>query len=77
MTIIGHTDNTGSAEHNNQLSKRRADSVAQVLINSGVSSRRITTIGRGEDQPVASNLSPEGRAQNRRVEVIIKPAGSV
>lgn len=77
VTIIGHTDNTGSAEHNNQLSKRRANSVAQVLINSGVSSRRITTIGRGEDQPVASNLSPEGRAQNRRVEVVIKPAGSV
>jgi outer membrane protein OmpA-like peptidoglycan-associated protein len=74
VTVIGHTDNTGSAGYNFELSTRRAGSVAGILVNSGVSGARITSIGRGEDAPVASNLTPEGRAQNRRVEVIIRPA---
>jgi outer membrane protein OmpA-like peptidoglycan-associated protein len=47
--------------------------VASVLANSGVSMSRIRTIGRGEDEPIASNLTPEGRQQNRRVEIIIRP----
>lgn len=73
IQIIGHTDNSGSAAYNQDLSQRRAVSVADVLRNSGVPNPRITAFGRGEDQPIASNLTPDGRAQNRRVEIIIRP----
>ncbi len=73
VQVIGHTDNRGSAEHNQALSERRAASVADILQAGGVTYDRITTIGRGEDQPVASNLTPEGMAQNRRVEIIVIP----
>lgn len=73
IEIVGHTDNTGSAAYNQDLSQRRAVSVANILRDSGVPNARITAFGRGEDAPVASNLSPEGRAQNRRVEIIIRP----
>ena len=73
IQIIGHTDNTGSAAYNQDLSQRRAVSVANVLRESGVPNGRIAAYGRGEDQPIASNLSPEGRALNRRVEIIIRP----
>jgi len=73
VQVIGHTDNTGDAAYNQALSERRASSVANVLIGAGTSSARIVTIGRGEDVPVASNLSPEGRALNRRVEIVILP----
>lgn len=73
VQVIGHTDNTGDAIYNQELSERRASSVANVLIGAGTPSSRIVTIGRGEDAPVASNLSPEGRALNRRVEIVILP----
>ena len=73
VTVEGHTDNTGSAAHNLDLSQRRAQSVASVLLSGGVAASRIATIGRGEDQPVASNLDAAGRALNRRVEIIITP----
>ncbi len=73
IEVIGHTDNSGTAAYNQDLSQRRAVAVAQVLRNSGVPSNRISSYGRGEDQPIASNLSPAGRAQNRRVEIIIRP----
>ncbi|WP_114964580.1 OmpA family protein [Alkalilacustris brevis] len=73
VQVVGHTDNTGSAAYNQTLSERRANSVAAVLRNAGVDQRRIISIGRGEDQPVASNLTTEGRAQNRRVEIFIIP----
>ncbi|MFQ6554071.1 OmpA family protein [Aestuariibius insulae] len=73
VNVIGHTDNVGEAAYNQGLSERRARSVANVLINSGVSSSRIAATGRGESQPVATNLTPEGRQQNRRVEVVITP----
>lgn len=73
IQIVGHTDNTGSAAYNQDLSQRRAVSVAQVLRESGVPNARITAFGRGEDQPIASNLTEQGRAQNRRVEIIIRP----
>jgi outer membrane protein OmpA-like peptidoglycan-associated protein len=73
IQIVGHTDNTGSASYNQDLSQRRAVSVANVLRESGVPNARISAFGRGEDQPIASNLTPEGRAQNRRVEIIIRP----
>jgi outer membrane protein OmpA-like peptidoglycan-associated protein len=73
VDVIGHTDNTGSAAYNQDLSARRAQAVAGVLLEEGVSPGRVRSFGRGEDQPVASNLTPDGRAQNRRVEVIIRP----
>jgi outer membrane protein OmpA-like peptidoglycan-associated protein len=73
IEVIGHTDNTGSAAYNQDLSQRRAVSVLNVLLNAGVPGGRLAAIGRGEDQPIATNLTPEGRAQNRRVEIIIRP----
>jgi outer membrane protein OmpA-like peptidoglycan-associated protein len=73
IEVIGHTDNTGEAAYNQDLSQRRAVSVAEVLRQAGVPAGRIASYGRGEDQPIASNLTPEGRAQNRRVEIIIRP----
>jgi outer membrane protein OmpA-like peptidoglycan-associated protein len=73
IEVIGHTDNTGAAAYNQDLSQRRAVAVASVLRENGVPGGRVAAFGRGEDQPIASNLTPEGRAQNRRVEIIIRP----
>jgi outer membrane protein OmpA-like peptidoglycan-associated protein len=73
IEVIGHTDNTGTAAYNQDLSQRRAVAVAGVLRETGVPGTRLAAYGRGEDQPIASNLTPEGRAQNRRVEIIIRP----
>lgn len=73
IRVVGHTDNTGTAAYNQTLSERRAGSVAAVLRNAGVDGRRIVAIGRGLTEPIASNATPEGRAQNRRVEIIIVP----
>ena len=73
VDVIGHTDNTGAASYNQNLSTQRANSVAQVLLANGVSSGRVRAYGRGENEPVASNLTAEGRAQNRRVEIVIRP----
>jgi len=73
VEVIGHTDSTGSSSYNLGLSTRRANAVSSVLMQGGVAPGRITTIGRGEDEPVASNLTEAGRAQNRRVEIIIRP----
>ena len=73
IQIIGHTDNEGDASYNQTLSERRANAVADVLMTEGVPFGRIDAIGRGESQPVTSNLTPEGRAQNRRVEIVILP----
>lgn len=73
IEVIGHTDDTGSAAYNQDLSQRRAVSVANILRDSGVPNGRLTAYGRGEDQPIASNASSQGRAQNRRVEIIIRP----
>lgn len=73
IQVVGHTDSTGSAAYNMDLSQRRASAVASVLRSNGVPSGRISAVGRGEDQPVATNLTPEGRAQNRRVEIFIRP----
>lgn len=75
VQVIGHTDSTGDAAHNQRLSERRALAVAEVLQGGGVAPARIQTIGRGEDEPFASNLTPEGRAQNRRVEIVVIPRG--
>ena len=73
VQIIGHTDSDGEASFNQQLSESRANAVASVLLNNGISSRRIQSYGRGESQPIASNLNAQGKAQNRRVEIVILP----
>ena len=73
ISIEGHTDNTGTANYNRILSQRRANSVADILVNNGVPPARLYAVGRGENEPVASNLSATGRAQNRRVEIVIRP----
>ncbi|MBO9476014.1 OmpA family protein [Shimia sp. R11_0] len=73
VQVLGHTDNTGAASYNQTLSERRANAVADVLLDNGVAFGRIQAIGRGEDQPIASNLDEEGRRQNRRVEIVILP----
>ena len=73
ISIEGHTDNTGSASYNQSLSQRRANAVADVLMNNGVPPVRLRTFGRGEGEPVASNLSSTGRAQTRRVAIVIRP----
>jgi len=73
VQVVGHTDSDGAASYNQRLSERRADTVANVLLSGGVRSSRINAFGRGEDQPVASNLTAEGKAQNRRVEIVIVP----
>jgi outer membrane protein OmpA-like peptidoglycan-associated protein len=75
VQVVGHTDNTGSAAYNADLSLRRAATVRSVLVANGVAPGRVRASGRGEDQPVASNLTPEGRALNRRVDVVIRPTG--
>lgn len=75
VQITGHTDNTGAASYNQDLSVRRANSVASVLIGAGVPNSRISATGRGEDAPIASNLTEQGRAQNRRVDIAIIPNG--
>ena len=73
ISIEGHTDNTGTANYNRILSQRRANAVADILMNNGVPPARLYAVGRGENEPVASNLSVTGRAQNRRVEIVIRP----
>ncbi len=73
VDIFGHTDSTGSAQHNMDLSQRRAMSVANYLAAQGVDSRRFAVTGFGKTRPIASNATPEGRAQNRRVEIQLSP----
>ena len=70
VTVKGYTDSTGPESYNLKLSERRADAVATYLESKGVCESRITTEGFGEADPVASNATAEGRAQNRRAEVI-------
>jgi outer membrane protein OmpA-like peptidoglycan-associated protein len=73
IDVMGHTDSTGSAQYNLDLSQRRAESVANFLVSRGVARARIETIGYGEDYPIADNTTEAGRAQNRRVEIRITP----
>ena len=73
VDVYGHTDSTGSDAYNQTLSERRARSVADYLTSNGVNSARIATRGFGETQPIASNDTEEGRAENRRVEIKIVP----
>ncbi len=71
ILVEGHTDSTGSAEYNQQLSERRAASVSNYAKSMGVTGERFTVVGYGENQPVLSNSAPEGRQANRRVEIAI------
>ena len=73
VNVVGHTDNTGSASHNQALSERRAASVGQFLISQGAAANRFNIRGVGFNQPVASNNTADGRAQNRRVEITLSP----
>lgn len=73
IEVAGHTDSVGSDAYNQQLSERRANSVAAYLSSHGVDRTRMVTIGAGEGHPVASNDTDAGRAQNRRVEITIVP----
>ena len=73
ITVAGHTDNTGNDRINNPLSENRARSVASYLTGRGVAASRISTVGYGSRSPVADNSTESGRAQNRRVEILINP----
>ena len=73
LTIVGHTDNVGSDKYNQDLSQRRALSVAQYFESQRVNALRLATAGKGESQPVASNSSEAGRQANRRVEIYVEP----
>jgi len=68
----GHTDSTGSEQHNQDLSERRAQAVSNFLVGRGVDGTRITALGYGEGNPVASNETASGRQQNRRVDLLLK-----
>jgi OOP family OmpA-OmpF porin len=72
VSVEGHTDSVGSDAYNQKLSERRAKAARDYLVSQGVSASRITVVGWGESKPVASNDTAEGRAENRRVEVIPK-----
>lgn len=71
IIVMGHTDATGSDEHNQKLSENRASSVSRFLQQNGITAKRVTTKGFGEQKPVASNNTTSGREQNRRVEIAI------
>jgi outer membrane protein OmpA-like peptidoglycan-associated protein len=72
VVVQGHTDSSGSEAHNQSLSQRRADSVRNYLIGRGVQPERMVSVGYGESQPVASNVSPGGRSLNRRVDILLR-----
>lgn len=73
LNVYGHTDNTGSAQYNLELSQRRADSVSSYLYSQGVNGARIAAVGYGLSSPIASNATEASRAQNRRVEIVLSP----
>lgn len=73
ITIEGHTDSQGQRAYNMELGQKRAESVKSQLVARGVAADRIKTVGVGPDRPIADNKSAEGRANNRRVEIIVEP----
>lgn len=73
IDVVGHADSTGPDGYNQALSERRASSVATYLVSRGVLRDRLYVAGRGEGEPVASNATEGARAQNRRVEVVVRP----
>jgi outer membrane protein OmpA-like peptidoglycan-associated protein len=74
VLIEGHTDSRGSEDYNVGLSERRAHAVSTALVSRGIAADQIQTLGRGKAYPVASNDTPEGRQQNRRVEIVFSDA---
>ena len=72
FSVEGHTDSLGPEELNRDLSQRRAQSVEDYLAAAGIDEARIVSVGFGEDRPIASNATPEGRAQNRRVDLVLR-----
>jgi len=74
VQITGFTDNTGAADYNQKLSEARASTVRDFLVKNGIDPSKITIVGRGMNDPVADNSTKEGRAKNRRVEVMVKGA---
>jgi len=73
LTVVGHTDNVGTDQYNQDLSQRRAYSVAQYFEGKHVNPVRLATAGKGEKEPVASNANEAGRQLNRRVEIYVEP----
>ena len=73
VTVVGYTDSVGSSESNRDLSRRRASAVADYLSQRGVVASRMRVDSRGEEDPIASNDTEAGRAQNRRVEMLVRP----
>lgn len=73
VNVAGYTDSTGTRQLNMTLSQQRADNVGSSLISQGVAANRIRTTGMGPDNPIASNSTTEGKAQNRRVEITLSP----
>jgi outer membrane protein OmpA-like peptidoglycan-associated protein len=72
IVVEGHTDSVGSDTDNQRLSQARAEAVRSFLVTKGVEAERISAVGKGESQPIADNKSPEGRANNRRVEIVVR-----
>ena len=72
VIATGHTDSVGTDAYNQKLSERRANSVKEYMVSKGVAAAKITTLGKGETQPVATNKTAEGRAKNRRVDIEFK-----
>ena len=72
LVVEGHTDNTGSASTNNEISMKRAENVVAALVELGVEKSRLTPVGKGSSEPIGSNNTAEGRSKNRRVEFIKK-----
>jgi outer membrane protein OmpA-like peptidoglycan-associated protein len=73
IVVEGHTDSQGSSTSNMDLSQKRADVVRDYLVKRGIETGRIRGQGIGQNRPIADNSSPEGRANNRRVEIIVQP----
>ena len=71
VIVTGYTDSSGPAEYNQQLSEKRAQAVAEAVVGQGIDANRVSYRGEGENNPIASNSTSEGRAQNRRVEILV------
>jgi len=76
ILVEGHTDSIGSASSNEELSRQRAEAVRQYLVEQGVPAGRVRAVGLGSSRPIADNNTPEGRANNRRVEIVVQPQGA-
>ena len=73
LSVEGHTDNVGTPKSNKTLSEERAKSVVSAIVAEGIDVKRLSSVGHGQDKPIADNKTEEGRAKNRRVELVKKP----